>query len=229
MRRTTVYAASAAFLLILFTALQGGFAQKGKPPSCGLGNPVTTEFRDAAGDRIRSDGRGAYIGDLNKCEGAFLNDVGGVTLYLKPGDVNDRYVLQDFTDRATSGSHLCNWLFPNNQSPSVEFQLDMSAVDNFGNVIALEAVPVGSTAPGRGKINFTNPVPDALHWIARFRANPGGIAVADLTVTRLSVNEWTIESTVADEMLLQCVTTTKRSVTTDDGYYVMPFSLRVTR
>lgn len=229
MRRTTVSAAGAAFLLILFTASQGGSAQKGKPPSCGVGIPLTAAFRDAPGDRIRSDGRGPYVGDLTACEGAFLNEVGGVRIYLKPGDVNDRYVLQDFTDRATAGPHACNWLFPNNQSPSVEVFLGMNAVDNFGNVIGLEAVPVGTTAPGRGTINFSNPVPDPMRWVSRFNPNAGGVAVADITVTRLSDNEWTIDSTTADEMLLQCVTTSKRTVTTDDGYYVMPFSLRVTR
>jgi len=92
----------------------------------------------------------------------------------------------------------------------------------------LLSIAVGQSAPARYKLNFTDPSGRAILWTVRFNSAdyPGS---TNLRVTRVDTNTWIVEATAADLAELVSVSTSGRNVTTNEGYYSMPFKLTVVR
>jgi hypothetical protein len=91
------------------------------------------------------------------------------------------------------------------------------------------AIPIGGAARARFFVNFLDPKGRELLWTVRFdpALYPGSTF---LTVTRPAENVWTVEAGGADvAQLVSATTANGKTVTVNEGYYVMPFRITIVR
>ena len=214
-------------------------AAKGAPPSKSSNVPVTATFRCPlslecqSADRIQGDGAGSYTGATTSPEqGPYFDSGSNLYFPLQPG--LGRFVSIDFS--APLGTPACaangtcrktfTTLFTDNSLPaSITNPLDAAGTPLPTGFLSLA---VGQSTRARYKLNFADPAGRSLLWTVRFNSSayPGS---TELTVTRTAINTWVVEASASDVAELVSTTTSGRSVTVNEGYYAMPFTITVVR
>jgi hypothetical protein len=222
--------AATATLAVLCLATHELRAQK-KPTS----TPVTADFRcDATTsdcptlDAIQGDG-GTYT---QASGGAALNSGGDFVINLgaTPGV---RYLRLDFgtpdgdAPCLTSGP-ACRRAFGQLVSSRTRDLLVNPELNGVELSNGLLDIPIGATRSGRLKLNFDDPSGQNVLWTIRF--NPDFQGSTLVPVTRLDANTWVIEATTEHRArLVSADMNTRKWVTADEGLFVMPFRIVVTR
>lgn len=240
MRRRHPWLICSAALVIAVLSSAVVAAQKGKPApapavavSADLRCPLAADCTSAERiDRITGDGQGPYVGNAAG-EGAFFNENNKLDIHYTAG--YGRTITADFGDFVANGSCVgagnCrkNFNFADVRAtsyPSITNPIDASqaALPN-----GFYDIPVGGSSKARFKLDFADPAGRAIIWTVRFNAEfyPGS---TDLTVTRTSVNTWTVEATTSDVAELVAINTGRgKQIMTHEGFYTMPFRITVTR
>lgn len=206
-------------------------------PLAGAKRPVTTnvpaavEFRCPSGadcllDRIAGDFLGAYGGDASRY---FFNGNGDLQMYV----TSPRSIYLDFAEADGPAPCLasgCRKDFTaiTTTSPSPGIAINPTDENDVELANGFESIPVGGSAYARVKINFPDPSGRAYLWTVRF--NSGMYAGStNPVVTRVATNVWVVEATAADRARLVATTTSRKAITTDEGLYVMPFRVTITK
>ena len=226
-------------------------AQKGKPSGGGSITlfPVTAEFRCPmtadcqAFDGIQGDSDGPYRGTtpnggattqegLASNNGAYLTDGGLFLFVLKPGFGRSAYF--DFAEPVGAAPCAANGSCRKNFTVVTTVETPHGSrtypVDALGSDLpnGFMSLNVGSSARARIFLNFADPSGRALLWTVRFdpQLHPGS---TPLTVTRPTVNTWTIEAGPDEIGGLTSATTSGKSVKLNEGYFRMPFKITFTK
>lgn len=220
-----------ASVLVLLSAplFAGGAADK--PGTSNV--PVSVTFRCPGSDcgtpdRIRGDIWGPYAGDVTRY---YLTSTGD--LFMKV-DLPRTFTL-DFTMpdgmapcALTSTGCRKNFDIIDVPSPTPATFVNPTNASDVELPNGFLSVPVGGSAFARVKINFPDPSGRPYLWTIRF--NSGAYAGStNVAVRRLSESTWEVEASDADRARLVSRTTKGRTVTTDEGLYVMPFKMTVVK
>ena len=229
-----------------------GSMEAQKPPKNNGGNtlfPVTAEFRcpltvDCIGpDQVEGDALGPYRGTTppgsataregeEATMGAYLTEgnlflfslksAGGRTISLAfTRPIGTAPCSAAGTCRKTFSSAITDRSIPGSRT----YPVDAMGTDLPNG---FESIAVGQSVRARMYLNFDDPAGRAILWTIRFdpRFYPGS---THLTVTRTAVTQWIISATESDIAQLVSVNTSSgKSVTLNEGYYTMPFSITVT-
>lgn len=231
-----------AFFVLCVSLLGTPAYGKGKPGSGGGGTttpdiPAEVTMRCpgvdcASTDRIQGDFGGSYGGDVTRY---FFNTDGGHGALWMYVDLPRTFML-DFTEQdglapcaiSNSGCRR-DFVIINTPSPSPATAINPTDANDVVLPEGFFSIPVGGSAYARVKINFPDPSGRNILWTVRF--NSGAYAGStNVTVRRLSEDVWEVEATAEDRARLVSVSTGKgRSVSTDEGLFVMPFKMTVVR
>ena len=179
---------------------------------------ISIAFGDSAGDRIMSDGGGAYINGANGVSAVF--DASGDSDLNTQSSRCNRMLLLNFADPQTTP-----WSRPFIQQYVQAFLSTSGAQTLEGNPITnrLLGMDVGQTALTNLNINFSTP---GLVWFIRF--NPSFSGATTVLVTRVSQDTWTIYAAGANATAkLLSYPPKGKYVLTDHGNFLMPFELTV--
>jgi len=218
-------------LALLFVPLLADAGGKPAPPPS-ANTPASAEFRCPGTnceptDRISGDNQGPYEGNVDRYY--FNTDGGSGALWLRLSE--DRSVVLDLTeqDGVPSCSGDCRLAFTIvelagatvNVNPTDENDVPLPE-ERFENI------PIGGSSNARMLVDFRDPLGRGYGWTLRFNPTlyPGS---TNVTVTRIDENTWEVEATAADRARLVSLTTKGRQVSLDEGLYIMPFKMRVTR
>jgi hypothetical protein len=222
----------AATACLAVTCLAGDGLRAQKKPTSTLVNAVFRCNATTAGcvtlDAIQGDGA-PYT---QASGGAVLNSGGDFVLNLgsSPGP---RYLRLDFgtpdgdAPCLTSGP-ACRRTFGQLVSSHTRDVLVNPELNGVELSNGLLDIPVGVTRGGRLKVNFDDPAGQNVLWTVRFNPEfPGSTLVP---VTRQDANTWVIEATTEHRArLVSADMNTRKWVTADEGLFVMPFRIVVTR
>jgi hypothetical protein len=178
---------------------------------CAVGLACTT------GDRLLADGLGAYVGNVQTTEGAFINANGGFWIHQVPGG-DGRSVAIDLSVKTASNA-ACG-LVPTTLVAATDVDLRINVEGTSG----IESLPVGPTYVGFGILNYRDPNQANVIWTLRWQT--GASQPGKVFVTRTSSTTWLITSS---ESLLQCTRQKGRNPGGDEGVYNLPFEITVTR
>lgn len=163
-------------------------------------------------DTLRGDSPSAYVGrpltgPNDPGEGAYINGNGGLSLVLVP-ETSDRGLVIELPPDQDGG---CERGFSSLRAIDAILQLNAG--------VGLRALKVDESVQTFGKLNFKNTSPDGYFWTVRF---PQGT----VAVTRTGEKTWTfdVDTQIAG---LQCTTTSRKTVITDDGFVDMRFRIFV--
>jgi hypothetical protein len=243
---------SKTFVVILTLFVAGVVMEAQKPKPAGGGNtlfPVSAEFRCPMGpdcqlpDGIQGDSVGVYRGTVPSGSattqegqasnyGAYFTEGNLFLFVLKSGF--GRFASFDFSQPTAAAPCMSN------RSCKRDFTFATSdvslpggrtyPVDAMGSDLpnGFMSIPIGAASRARILLNFDDPSGRALLWTVRFdpTLHPGSSL---LTVTRPSINTWTIEASASDVAGLSSATTSGKAVKVNEGYYRMPFKITVTK
>jgi hypothetical protein len=197
-----------AFGILLLAALSLAVTTSaGKPAKPSQDIPVTVTFIDGTGNAIQSDG------------GPYINGVDGVTAVIVPlGNLQlktgtSRTFWLDFQGCVDQGS--CS-------PPTFLVGLRQGYMTT-SCPTALSNMAVDDSQDCNLNVHFTA---DGLGWFIRFGEYEGADPAS---VTRVSVDSWTIDVPLGGVALLQSYPLKGRVTYTSHGYFYMPVSLTVTR
>lgn len=221
-RRTAGVAACLALVSVGFATPAGGQGKgKGGGPSGESDTPVHVQFRDAAGDLVRSDGSaGGFYWDGTDGVSAFIGmKNGGFKMNTSKGP---RTVTLDFPD--------CGRLIADPGCRSdVLLDTDDEVQDtgvgliSTGEKIDLRRLAVGEAALAEFSINF----PSDLSKSTPNKISFGDLGCGDpLPVTRTATDTWTIEASGKLACLFEVVAKNGRREITDS--FNLPFKITIT-
>jgi|GEM_PF-2808663 len=186
--------------------------------------PATSECLSA--DRFQGDFQGPYC-----CNAAnyFLGNT--LQMYV----LAPRTIFLDFTQidgaapcLSTSVGCRKNFTTITTTSPVPGIEVNPTDANDVVLTNGFNSIPVGGSAYARVKINFPDPSGRGYLWTVRF--NPGVYAGStNVSVKRIDANNWDVEAFTTDRARLVSTTTSGKAVTTDEGLYVMPFKMHVTK
>jgi hypothetical protein len=219
-------------LLVLLTLLVCSTIHAAPPKNTAV--PATVTFRCpttaecASTDAFTADFGGAYANDVTKY---YFDSLKDLRMYV----ASPRTVFLDFTrpdgpPPCASTSIGCrknfNTLATTTPSPGTLFNPTDANDVELPN--GFESIAVGATAYARLKIDFPDPSGRPYLWTVRF--NSGAYAGStNVTVTRTSATTWDIQATESDRARLVSTTTSGKQVMTDEGLYVFPFLIHVSK
>ena len=176
-------------------------------------------------DAVQGDWQGTYCCDAN----TYFFNGNNLQMYVNaPRSFFLDFTRPDGPAPCTSTSSGCRISFTTVTTPSPIPGTEVIAVDANDNMLpnGFFSIAVGSSTPGRMKINFPDPSGRSFLWTVRFNpvAYPGSSYV---TITRTATNSWTVEASGTDVARLVSTTTSGKAITTDEGLYYMPFQMNV--
>ena len=184
---------------------------KGPPPSGD--RPITVEFGDDTGDKIRSDGRGTYADGCNvsarfNLNDAILNLKGRIKKKDEATCGDPRFIAVSFTDLLTSSP-------PGSQDGNT-VQGRFMNIDHVETVTATNEVRAGGfQMPGCAHgIRFNT----AVHSTAQFTVN-------NVLVTRVGNDTWMVESEAPHVAV--CIPDEDKPQAGPRSYYHLPFKITV--
>jgi hypothetical protein len=195
------------------------------PPSPGTGSCGAEGF--IRWDSITGDGS-TYVGtgDLSMGSVAYLRSDGEFVLELR--DLGGRFAFLDFRHVVSppTGFHRKTW----EQTRVEQFHLNTNALDPSGQELSggLNDLLPGETRPARIKAYWTDQY--GVSYTIRFNA-AAYIGSTNVSVTRDSANQWTIEASEWDiAQLVSPPESSKGKPTgpTDEGFYHLPFKITFT-
>ncbi len=239
-----VGAAGIAALMGLVTAAA---AQKGKPgPPPPPPQPLTAVFSDGDNDNVRGDGLtcegptscydGYHLTSSSVADGAFIGSGGAIEIHLEPeGVTGDRFMRFHFdTPVGTPGTTPC--ALPADVSAyKVDFRFNLK--DSHGWPIGVESIDPGVSIEASATdppylaavINFTPTTSSGTMEVTNVYLSFGQITGGMLTLTRDSIDQWTIDSDAW--VTLKCSAKNSRGKVTvyTMGTYYMPLTLTAMR
>ena len=202
-----------------------------KPPSA---VPLTATFRCAQGDSaacgesdgLRADLGGAYAGQAQTGEGAFINPQGGFTLRLMANvGAPERHLDLALGPRLTS--YTACGLLPTLDVEVTEAEMRVNVEGPNGTTLGLNNLDAGQSYPGFGIMNYRDPAHANVWWTVRWGS---GALLVTRTVTITGANSWDIRSSSPGHpALLQCTRQKGKNTGGDEGLYHLPFALTAVR
>jgi hypothetical protein len=174
--------------------------------------PAIATFRDGPGDRIASDGRGAYIDGIDRVA-AYIDNRGDFDMDMSPAGAGApiRRINLDFQAPASA-----------DVTPPFQSGLDDAFMSTGAG--GLPQMTVGTSIRSKLGVNFSLA---GLGWFIRF--SPTDYPdTSNVLVTRTASDRWDIEAAPTDIAKLLSYVPKGKLVLTDRGNFFLPFKVTVT-
>jgi hypothetical protein len=193
--------------VVVLLAVSTALLQAGKKPTPKIPIPMTAVFADNEGDRITSDGLGAYA-----------DGVEGVMAVIDASGNFDMRVSEPRTLTLDFGT-------PASPDADAPFETGSEAGYISTGCGGFEDMAVGESVGSRLAVNFTY---GGQQWFVRFE--PAQYPdTTNVVVTRTSDDTWEIEAGPNDIAKLLSWPLKGRPKTTEHGNFHLPFKLAVTK